>query len=362
MKSILPIATLLCLPLMQIPAPAQGEEGNGLILLPIRPVPPHEVEPPREFTPAFAFTLHVVDEDGEPVEGAAFRAAGGLGAVTGLTDENGRAEVEGRSIGFVEIKITKDGFYWSHPEFPQVENDPRDYDEIHRDGLRPWNPELKVVMRRIGNPIPMIVRWSTYGRVAIPVIGEEVAYDLFIGDWLPPHGEGKAADLIIKREYFLPEDEPRSTTLSIRFANDHDGFHPLNELPAPGSVLRFPRFAPDDGYNLREVVLRAERSAGPFPRITHEEQPGRYGYFFRVQTEVDEDGKVVRAYYGKITEPLYDRGVIRMGLTEEGVKRSGAGSFMMPVYLNPEPNDRNTEFDTQNNLVPGSPRVYTPPG
>ncbi len=357
MKSIHPIITLLCLVLMQGSGSGQAKEDNvaGLAnapgLVPLHEIPPFDPEPPREFTPAFAFTLHVVDEDGKPVEGAAFRAAGGFGAVTGLTDENGRAEVEGRSIGFVEIKITKDGFYWSRPEFPQVENDPRDYDEIHREGLRPWNPEMMVVLRRIGNPIPMIVRPYSRAVVSIPVLGEEVAYDLFIGDWLPPYGEGQAADLLVKMIQ-TPEGElPYVLSAAIRFRNENDGFHPVNSLPAPDSDFLFPRKAPVTDYSHSKLDLRLIMEDAGYRR---EGQLGKKGYFFRVRTELDETGEVVQAYYGKILGP------IEYGLSYGGKEPSGF--LTMWLYLNPEPNDRNTEFDTQNNLVPGSPRVYTPPG
>jgi hypothetical protein len=61
--------------------------------------------------------------------------------------------------------------------------------------------------------------------------------------------------------------------------------------------------------------------------------------FFRVRAEVDEDGKIKEALYGKLVGPI-----------ECGLYGTKTGKLRLTYYLNPDVNDRNLEFDPTQNL------------
>lgn len=65
-------------------------------------------------------------------------------------------------------------------------------------------------------------------------------------------------------------------------------------------------------------------------------------YFFRVRTKRNEKGEIVSALYGKIYGPIEFR-IFTNGMDAQ-----------FTYYLNPTPNDRNTEFEAKRNLFPGS--------
>lgn len=65
----------------------------------------------------------------------------------------------------------------------------------------PWNPEITHVIKRIKNPVSMIVSQATEmegGRLKMSNEPEiEYQMDLLAHDWLPPYGNGKIADVAI---------------------------------------------------------------------------------------------------------------------------------------------------------------------
>jgi len=98
-----------------------------------------------------------------------------------------------------------------------------------------------------------------------------------------------------------------------------------------------PYLAPESGY---ELGLRFEESNG-----NYQEEREDQNYAFRVRASLDDDGNIVRAFYGKIHgNILFD------------VRGSETASLQFTYYLNPEPNDRNVEFDPERNLFGGRDR------
>ena len=91
------------------------------------------------------------------------------------------------------------------------------------------------------------------------------------------------------------------------------------------------RTAPEGGYNAN-LDLHYSNSLRPNPVP---------GYFIRVRSVLDENGKLKSALYGKITDNFK---------FFAGTKAPHAG-LGFTYYLNPTPNDRNVEFDPQKNLM-----------
>ena len=120
--------------------------------------------------------------------------------------------------------------------------------------------------------------------------------------------------------------------LSLSFPNAGDGIKEFDSPGPPGSGgsdLRSPQEAPQDGYQPQLIKLHS----------SHPGQPGtntydslHKNYFLRVQTVLDEQGKVKSALYGKIYGDFDD---------------------VFWTFLNPKTNSRSLELDPKRNLGRG---------
>ena len=276
--------------------------------------------------PRFKLTLEVMDDTGAPIAGAQVRIgaerrpkgeeSGGTGIfVEGQTDESGlfSGEVEAWNATQAGYRVEKEGHYgvWlTYRAKPPVLGK-----------WQPWNPTVKVVLKRKINPVPMYAKRLA---LSLPKLDEPVAYDFVVGDWVAPNGQGKTADMVFSGNLHQEGDRKFDWNLSVSFPNPDDGIQRF--IPDSESAgLRSSYQAPDRGY-LSEWKLRRWRN-GP----TESEQTtfdAKAGYYFRVRTERDNDGKVVKALYGKIYGDFFD----------------------MVYYLNPD-GTRNMEYDPKRNLL-----------
>jgi len=162
----------------------------------------------------------------------------------------------------------------------------------------------------------------------LPEYGKPIAYDLEIGDWIGPYGNGINKDIIFQKDYSDKGADGYYSKVTISFPKNGDGIQ-IYDVPdtEKGSALRSPHEAPLNGY---QPEITREVSALKGLPSKFEYDPNRI-YFFRVRTSLDHNGNVVSAHYGKIY-----------------------GDFMQfTYYLNPTPNDRNIEFDPKQNLLGG---------
>lgn len=310
-----------------------------------------------EKTHHFPITVEVtvVDESGIPLKGARCNVGidsrlhmDGFNTFIGKTDENGKFTVNARGAGASEILVEMDGYYPSRPRFNIVSGKNNNIERIQKFGLEPCKGTASAMLKKVGKPIPMIVRWpNEMAQVDFPdhTKGEELRWDILKAEWLPPHGKGENGDLILsfnedKGGVNIGNDGPQFYwhELNLKFANEHDGFFPIEELHGADSMLKFPRIAPEEGYAVKEMTIRTEFIE---PRISYSGNKSKYGYLMRFRTEVDDDGKVVRGLYGKVTKPI-----------EPG------RSFNFHSYINPNWNDRNLEYDQTTNLAPELPERY----
>jgi hypothetical protein len=279
-------------------------------------------------------TLQVVDEDGNPVFGA--NASVGYfvnsqpASSEGLTDGNGvftashTADNDLNELGFTAEKT---GYYTTrmgHMLFPP-------YDPAK------WDITQTIVLKKIGQPIPMYARWirsepgvfKKTGKLPI-VFNTTIGYDLVLGDWVAPYGTGVNTDLKVTEEFNKQSALDYDFKLTISFPKAGDG---IQEFTVPDaekeSDLRSPHEAPTNGYNAQLV---RENFHHPGQAGQSDYDPNR-NYFFRVRTVLDHQGNVVSTHYGKI-----------YGDPEQ---------MSFEYYLNPTPNDRNIEFDPKQNLLGG---------
>jgi hypothetical protein len=289
--------TLLCLAILQLsllPCPAQSK---------------------------WKLTLKVVDEDGKPVRGAeaSVAEAAATSIPFGKTRAGGRYSASGTSWGpLLEYGARKKGYYpteWLR-WMPSGETNGQ---------WLPWNPELPVLLRKIGHPTAMYARRL---EIRIPEANRPIGLDLMEGAWVAPYGTGIHADFLLELTKRVTDLEDFEVSLTLSFPKEGDG---IQEYPVPDyarqCTLRLPALAPEDGY--RPTWTRTEGR-----------QPGRAAYgipdpdrnfYFRVRS-VTVNGKVLRGFYGKIY------GDIKF-----------LGKLQFTYYLNPD-GTRNVEFDPKKNL------------
>lgn len=255
------------------------------------------------------------------------------------TDTNGICTLTGNGDGSsVGIAAFKDGYYGSAGYSVQFTNT---MGAVQKK-WQPWNPVVDIALKRIGAPVPLYAKcvWQE----PVPATGKPLGFDLKVGDWVKPHGQGLHTDLSfifsaeVVRTYTnwfgtLPRiHETSDCTLIVSFPEVGDGIIPVFvDSRAGTSALRLPALAPRNGYvqNIKKRVVDGKN--GYCSDIRDDAN-----YFFRVRTEKDEEGNIVSALYGKI------HGDFRF---EPHVRK-----LTFVYYLNPEPNDRNVEFDPQRNL------------
>lgn len=313
--------------------------------------------------PTAKITVKVVDEQGNPVEGAkigiGLMSSKDIGQgwgtkssrVKGLTDGDGIFFGEGETEPYLSFSATKEGYYGSSGKFKAFTGVSgilgfRTYE--------PWNPTVELILKKIINPIPMYaVRMSTYQKKEhpdIPTLDRFVGFDLSTNDWVVPHGLGTHHDFMFKVEVKRAVSyDNYDTTITLKFSNPGDGLIKYTPDVSKGkSMLRLPHHAPVTGYK-PEYVKRYEHS----PDVIQDGGAGgdqEFGtnYFFRVRTELDKDGNVIAGLYGKI------HGEIKLhNYTLRLKNRNPFLSFN--YYLNPNNNDTNIEFDPKRNLFKGLP-------
>ena len=293
-------------------------------------------------------TVRVFNESGQVISNALVSAGFGTmikpgwgwgggkpNTVKGYTDTNGICVLTGEGNGGeVGIAVSKDGYYGSGGFNIIFTNVPG----IAFKRWQPWNPTTEVVLKRIGQAIPMYAR--SVGNAEIPVEGKDLGFDLEKGDWATPYGKGETMDIIFR----LDKNARGVVTnrygtvrlfddmLTISFFNDGDGIQSVLVPPRGGrSSLRLPAMVPESGYATNVVKRIYQEKDKPAHSDIREDQ----NYFFRVRTKKDDKGNIVSALYGKIHGDFSD---------------FDYGKLTFTYYLNPTPNDRNVEFDPQRNL------------
>lgn len=304
-----------------------------------------EVESARKHGAQGQVTIRVTDSTGKPVEktklSVAFWASdSSADAVVseGWTDTNGLFVAAGKTIDSMNFTVTKDGYYTTEGKYRFY----RWGEDCVKDGRwQPWNPTNTVTIKEHRKLIAMCAKNVDE---PVPVRDTPVGFDLEVGDWVAPYGQGRQPDVCVTYKAKTQDLWTGSYELDLVCTNKLDGF--CRATKDLWSDLRSPYEAPCDGYRT-QVVLSLDRTKY---KILKKEQFGESEYLaFRVRTVLDDKSNIVSARYGKIYGPI-----------EFGVGKEHHVRFT--YYLNPTDNDRNLEFDPSRNLLtnPGRMRVYMP--
>jgi hypothetical protein len=273
-------------------------------------------------------SVTVVDESGRPMPDVRVGVGGGLELerfadhkAEGVTDRQGGVALSVRTVGRVSILARADGFYTTW----LLDQPIKDLGD---------RPHFTVRLERKINPIPLYVRAGQI--ITLPVLNEAVGFDMEKGDWVAPLGKGVHADMLFKGRRSYVDRSNFEAEVDVMFARPGDG---IQEVPVlRGSDLKVAHQAPEAGYKpVLKKWSRMKLEKGGDSNVVVENGPC---FVFRTRTVTGEDGRIIRANYGKI------HGDIQLF-----VRTTDSLKVQFTYYFNPNANDRNLEFDTKRNLA-----------
>ena len=301
--------------------------------------------------PATKVTVAVVDENRKPIKDVdvwlAFldRATSRGTPVHGKTDAEGLFTAEGGcNFAGLGSDIKKDGYYFGSAPIPRFT---KHAETLNR--WEPWNETYTAILRPIGKPVALYAKTV---QLQLPALDEPCGFDLEVSDWVAPYGKGMKKDFIFTVHEKWNGNYDFDVQGELAFKNPLDG---LQEVAIPdiakNSAFRWERQAPESGYNPKRELRNAwfPDGSGKKPIRSFKKETEWEGCFFRVRT-VEQDGKIVSAYYGKI----------RGGIIVHPDSKTGKPQIVFTYYFNPTPNDRNLEWDQKRNLFSGLTDMETP--
>ena len=241
------------------------------------------------------------------------------------TDTNGMFTVEHRTNESLDCGFDKDGYYHSSDQI--LFRDRKDVPVKVKDGKwQPYGEMRTVVLKRIKNPWSAKVHTDEQRHRKIPAFDQWLPFDMEVSDWLAPYGNGVHNDVLLR---FNKAGSGRvgdfAFTMDACFTNNpYAGFYskPLDMF----SDLRTDYCADTNADYCTDYRFMIDAiGKGRVKEMGLEKD----SYLvFRTRTQVDENGKLVGAHYGKYC------GGWRSDNTELHL---GAGCF------NPVENDTNIE-------------------
>lgn len=301
--------------------------------------------------PKLELGFTVIDHEGDPVKGALVHLAGNIGlksggkgkspedlmdTAIGKSDESGKVLLSIKYYNYFGSYVKKNGYYKTVVTNPNV---------VYKNGQ--WNPTpavCKVTLKPIKKPVPMYVK-RVYQKIQKPEV--KYGYDLVMGDWVKPYGVGEKVDFHVTVEGYWNSVKDNDSTLTILFENKHDGAILYDsKQTSKGSGFKSRYHAPQQGYK----NLLSWRQARKGARIIKEPRNNNASYYLRFRTELNEDGTVKSAFYGKIY------GEMKFG----GAAEKGTYFQWGVSYINPVVNDRNVEFDPKKNLFKDTAQTFAP--
>jgi len=283
--------------------------------------------------------LRCVDQDGQAVPDVTVSTGVTLDGnpetttqINGKTDKDGCLVVEGRGNGDLGYRCMKEGYYDTR-EVKKLSNFPEVY--VSHGRWQPYGMTNTVVLKRKVNPVAMYCKKVS---VDIPEKEKDFGFDCMAGDLVRPHGNGRVADFFLNYSLVYDTNNVWNATNHLTFTfGPHDG-GVIMQADAT-SQMRTLYSAPDGGYTNQITFFL--KSIDQMHQTKKVFEGGEY-IIFRSRSEIDRQGNVTNAYFGKILGRSFWYG--------EKSKDGVGGRVIFSYYFNPTPNDRNLEFDGKNNL------------
>lgn len=299
--------------------------------------------------PTAKYTLLVLDEEGETIQGANASISfmkpkssgwgGQSNYVEGKTNEEGFYTGQGVTERYGVYGADAVGYYgtsFKYSGFTGVSG------ILGFRKWQPWNPTLKVVLKKKINPIAMYAYSTGASPITIPdTKGIVIGYDLVKNSWVSPYGKGVTADFLFKLEGEFKSIRDNNVKFSLKFTNAADGIQSFTVEKRQGSRFISDHHAPLAGY-LPSIQQSRVNSSGK-KSVTSYDKEADYNYYFRVRCDGGDESTCL---YGKI----YNR-----------IGFSPRGSLSFSYYLNPTLGDTNVEFDPKKNLFKNLENKITAP-
>lgn len=245
-------------------------------------------------------------------------------AESGITGTSGTFSASRKTGTHIAYGAEKLGYYKSYGEYQ--------FTTSKNGRWQPWNPEFTLVLRKIGNPVPMYA--CQLRSITLPEMNKRIGFDLIEYDWVTPYGNGKHADFIFRIDGKYYNEYEYDNTLTLTFTNKFDGIQLVTEDRRFGSQFKLPRTAPETGYQSKLIRTESRTPGQPYKSDSKEDN----NYMFRIRSE-EKNGELLRAMYGKI------QGDFNFGVD----KMTHKASITFTPYLNPD-YSRNLELDIDKNL------------
>ena len=254
--------------------------------------------------------------------------------IKGETDKDGCFAVEGRSNGELGYYCIKKGFYdtWEVKQLSKFSNV-----YVSNGRWEPYGLTNTVVLKRKVDPVAMYAADRGRNYTLIPQAGEPLGFDLTVGDWVSPHGRGKARDFDVT---YIRDGEGRAFTSQELILSVRDPFAGFKKVSCDTySAFKSPYRANTNAVYEKEIRFSFKRPGGTGGYIDGQMKADEC-IVLRTRTRLDEDGRLIGAHYGKIYGPL-----------RFGVSLEAPGEMKILHYFNPNENDPNLEADTTKNLL-----------
>ena len=255
-----------------------------------------DIHEARRFGASIMELLRVIDQDGEPVVGASVIGAMQTGEsmedyspIRGTTNTNGEFVIIGKCTNRLCCDIVKNGYYDTGFGLADI-----GYTRDVSDGKwQPYGERHDIVIKRVKNPI---VQGRRFLLQTIPKYDEWIGYDFKFADWVKPIGEGEFADAMIIFTKRISSNFNFTVKMELSF--EHQPF-------AGAYIARkdvFSQFQSDYAASTNTVyenhlVFEVERMG---KKRKWEELDNDSYLVFRTRTEVDENGRLKVAHYGRI--------------------------------------------------------------
>lgn len=270
--------------------------------------------------------LSVVDMAGKPIPGAkamfrVFTTLDKCYKVVRDTDEDGYCEISGKTRGEVTVVVTKEGYYTS---YGALEYRDLKWEESVRE--HKWTHGIvksRISMKPVLNPQKHVCGGLLMKRP--PALNSPLPFDVFQRDWCAPFGKGTVPDFLITC-YETTNAVGRSVRgMRIRAGHCADGFV-LRRIDQ-WSKFKYDLNADECAKFSKEIRQGTVLGENGKPECAEEFTPGNY-LIFRVRTQTNEVGRIVKANYGTIGESL-----------------DFQGDLTLNAHVNPKVNDTSLEYD-----------------
>lgn len=271
--------------------------------------------------------LRIVDANGVPVSDAEVEfgfwnnhSQGGFKNTFLRSDTNGECIVSGRCNGSCVWNVTKPGYYRSHSEWSL--SDTSVSPKVVDGKWQPYGGVKKIVLKKIVAPVDLPS--LEYTLIKCPVFDEWLGFDLECHSWVKPYGNGSHSDVLIKLHEEGSGDIAFSASMDLCFTNNPFAGAYVLKKDADSEMKSIYHADTNATYQTKFLYSLSVDANGV--RKASELSEDSY-LVFRTRTEVDKDGNLLSAHYGKI----YGKWGFYGGMRAEA------------FFFNPTPNDSNLE-------------------